>query len=110
MLLSVEVRRQIHLLLANGRRRPSPGLEFVVLPADAVVGAGELLLRDLAVDFDHGALHEGDVLFFGQGAEGSGRNAEFVGCEEDAGAGRVELVAWVAHVADPGDVDRAAAA
>ena len=85
-------------------------MEFVVLPADSVVGAGELLLRDFAVDFDHGALHEGDVLFFGQGAQGSCRNAGLIRCEEDAGAGRVKLVARVAHVSDSGDVDRAAAA
>jgi hypothetical protein len=110
VLLSVEVSRQIHLLLAHSRRRPSTSLELIVLPANAVVGAGVLLLGDLAVGLDHGALDVGDVLLLGQSAEGACWGAGLVGSEEDTRAGRVELVARVADVADAGDVDGAAAA
>ena len=62
MLLGIEICWEIQVLLTAEWRTPSTGLELIVLPADAVVVAGELLFRNLTVYFDHGALHVCDVV------------------------------------------------
>lgn len=66
MAFCVEITWKVKVLLSHLRRRPSASLELVVLPADAVVSASELILGDLAVNFDHGTLNHSDVLLFSQ--------------------------------------------